>query len=128
MAKKAKPIDKHARDILAANLKTAMDRELAGIGDKPRELAKRAGVSKSTVQRACGAKENPAGASIDVIAIFARELRVQLYELLLTPEEAAMINRAKKIIAVTEATSDAVQQSSPQRGGSVGRGSLRTGT
>lgn len=128
MAKKSKPVDQEARDLLASNLKRTMDRALAGIGDKPRELSKRAGVSKSTVQRACGSKENPAGASIDVIAIFARLLGVRPYELLMTPEETAMLDRARRIIAVADATSEISQQEPSPRGGTVGRSSLRTGT
>lgn len=138
MGKAKKYVDQQARSVLAENLRREMERVFHDSGDKARALAAATRkfsaqpVSKTTVQRLIGAavkddkrvKEISAGASIDTIALLARCLEISMFELLLSKDEAGSIERANKILAVADATSDRP----PQRGGSIGRGSSRTGT
>lgn len=78
--KRPKFIAIEAREVLSNNVRTRMEREFQGIGDKPAALAKRIGVSKSTVQRVLDA--NATGTSIDVLAQIAMGLRCDPSDLL----------------------------------------------
>lgn len=69
------------RAVLAANLRAAMEARFPEHGDKVSELARRSGVSRSSVQRMT-AVEPPIGASVDTIEALARALKVPIEDLL----------------------------------------------
>ena len=74
------------RDILAANVKSLMEREFDGCDNKPMTLAKKADVSLSTVQRLLNCE---AGASVDTIEAVALALGCSPYQLLLPELDAS---------------------------------------
>ena len=87
------------RDILAINVKSLMDREFAESSSRPVALAKRAGLSLSTVQRLLSAET---GATIDSIESVALALGVSPYQLLIpelspdNPQVLAGVTAAEK--------------------------------
>lgn len=75
--RRAKPVP--LREVLARNTRTLMEARLAAHGDKVKELAAIAGVSRSTVQRIVNAQF---ATNVDTIQAIARALKVPAHLLL----------------------------------------------
>lgn len=84
--KKTPKIAGFMRNVLAANVDALMELRLPTYGDKISELARRAGMSRSSVQRIVRAD---LGASLDLIEQIAYALGVTTYQLLLPGLDAA---------------------------------------
>lgn len=80
MATHRKKIPGIMRAVLAANIAALMEHKFQGADNKPMKLAKSAGCSLSTVQRAISME---AGASIDTIEQLALALDVSPYQLII---------------------------------------------
>lgn len=93
--KKRKP-EGVSRQILAENVKALMSRQYRLSGDKPKDLARDAGTSLSTVQRVIGGKTS---ARTDTIDQLAEALGVLPYQLLipsLNPANPQVVRGATK--------------------------------
>lgn len=93
-AREARPMKKRKalkepgfmRSVLATNVAAVMELRLPGYPDKIRELARRAGMSRSSVQRMVQGQH---GASVDLIERVAAALGVAAYQLLVPGLDAS---------------------------------------
>jgi DNA-binding Xre family transcriptional regulator len=81
--KTSKRVDEEIRTILANNVRWRMQDLFIQESDKPKALAKRAGLYKSRVQNILSKDQ---GISIDVLASLATALECKPYHLLIPPE------------------------------------------
>lgn len=68
------------REVLAQNINRLMEQRYKEVGDRPKALAKDAGVSLSTVQRTLS---RASGATIDTVEAFSRVFGLAPYQLLM---------------------------------------------
>jgi transcriptional regulator with XRE-family HTH domain len=96
------------RQVLAENVRASMEREFAVAANKPKELARAAGVTLSTVQRVL---EADVGASIDNIESIAKALRSSAYDLLRpSPELRTLLDAPPRVGTLPPADQRLVDQ------------------